>query len=240
MLWQDEGIVLGSRRFGESGLLLDLLTRSHGRHAGLVRGGAGRKSRPLFEVGNRLQVTWRARLDDQLGQYTAEPAMLVAGHLLDDPLRLLALGAACALLALALPERDPHPGLYDGLIGLEERLLEGAGWPEAYVRFELALLTELGFGLDLERCAVTGTSDGLAYVSPSTGRAVSAEGAGHYAPRLLPLPPFLAGRGGADDRQVLDGLRLTGAFLQRHLLDATERAMPAARERLIARLSRRL
>lgn len=242
MFWQEEGIVLDARRFGEAGLILELMTRSRGRHAGLVRGGGGRKARAVVDVGNRLQASWRARLDDQLGQFTVEPSALVAGRLLDRPRRLAALTAACAMVRESLAERDPHPRLFDALIELSDVLiLDPTGrWPEVYVRFELLLLAELGFGLDLERCALTGTTEDLVYVSPRSGRAVAREAAGAWAPRLLPLPAFLTGEATADERAVQDGLRLTGAFLQRHLFDVTERRMPAARERLIKALSRRL
>ena len=242
MLWQEEGIVIGTRRFGEAGVILELMTRSRGRHAGLVRGGGGRKQRAVIDVGNRLQASWRARLDDQLGQYTVEPGVLLAGRLLDRPRRLAALVAACAMVRESLAERDPHPRLYDALIELGDLLvLDRTGrWPEVYVRFELLLLAELGFGLDLERCAVSGSGKDLAYVSPRSGRAVAREAAGAWAPRLLPLPAFLISEASADQRALEDGLQLTGAFLQRHLFDVTERQMPAARERLIKALSRRL
>lgn len=240
MFWQDEGVVLSARRHGESAAVVTLMTREHGRHAGLVRGGGGKRARSLYQPGNRLQITWRARLVDQLGQLSAEPLALLAARLLHDPDRLAGLGAACALLDAGLPERDPHPSLYGALNGFLEVLVKDERWLERYVRFELDLLAELGFGLDLSTCAVTGDADDLVFVSPTSGRAVSRRGAGTYAPRLLPLPGFLIGRGPADDAAILEGLRLTGAFLRRHLFDATERAVPAARERLLSRISRRL
>jgi DNA repair protein RecO (recombination protein O) len=238
MQWQDEGVVLALRRHGESSAVVSLFTQAHGRHAGLVRGGAGRRARPIFEPGNRVLVTWRARLADQLGSFSAELRAAVAARLLDDPARLAALGAACALLEASLPERDPHPSLYHELSVLTDLLLEHEEWPERYVRFELALLAELGFGLDLRACAVTGQSSDLAYVSPRSGRAVSRQGAGAYAARLLPLPGFLLGQEPPDAAQIQAGLRLTGAFLRRHLFDASERAMPGARERLLRQLAR--
>lgn len=240
MFWQDEGIVLSARRHGETSAVVSLMTRAHGRHAGLVRGGAGRRATPLYQPGNRLQITWRARLADHLGQITAEPVSLLAARLVADPERLAGLSAACALVDATLPERDPHPNLFNMLSDLLDVMSRSRGWPEYYVRFELGLLAELGFGLDLSACAVTGATEDLVYVSPASGRAVTATGAGRHAPRLLPLPPFLLGRGPADDSQVLAGLRLTGTFLRRHLFDATDRPVPGARERLVARLSRRL
>ena len=238
MWWQDEGVVLATRRHGESSAVVSVFTQAHGRHAGLVRGGAGRRARPVFEPGNRLRVTWRARLADQLGSFSAELQSAIAARLLEYPDRLAALGAACALLETCLPERDPHPLLYSKFSKLVDVLVEQQGWPEQYVRFELALLAELGFGLDLQLCAVTGQTDDLAYVSPRSGRAVSRQGAGEYAARLLPLPGFLLGREPADPVQIQAGLRLTGAFLRRHLFDASERAMPNARERLVRLLAR--
>ena len=238
MWWQDEGVVLAARRHGESSAVVSLLTQAHGRHAGLVRGGAGRRATPVYQPGNHLRVVWRARLADQLGAFSAELLSAVAARLLDAPDRLAALGAACALLEASLPERDPHPLLYSELAELIDVLVEPKDWPERYVRFELALLAELGFGLDLETCAVTGASPDLAYVSPRSGRAVSRQGAGKYADRLLPLPGFLLGRAPADPAQIEAGLRLTGAFLRRHLFDASERAMPNARERLVHQLTR--
>jgi DNA repair protein RecO (recombination protein O) len=240
MDWQDEGVVLGARRLGESALVASALTRAHGRFAGLVRGGAGRRARPLWQPGNRLLLTWRARLADQLGAFSAEPVDMLAARLMDDPGRLAGLASALALIETGLAERDPHPALYDELGSLLERMGSGGPWLERYVGFELTLLAELGFGLDLSVCAVTGTSEDLIYVSPASGRAVSAAGAGRFAPRLLPLPPFLLGRAAADPEQILAALRLTGAFLRRHLFDATDRRVPQARERLLARLSRRL
>jgi len=238
MQWQDEGVVLAARRHGESSAVVSLFTQAHGRHAGLVRGGAGRRARSVYEPGNRLRVIWRARLADQLGAFSAELQSAIAARLLDDPDRLAALGAACALLEASLPERDPHPLLYSQLSELIDVLVEQRSWPERYVRFELALLAELGFGLDLQACAVTGQTTDLAYVSPRSGRAVSRQGAGEYADRLLPLPDFLLGREPADPAQIQAGLRLTGAFLRRHLFDASERAMPNARERLVRQLAR--
>ena len=238
MLWEDEGIVLALRRHGESGAVVSVLTAAHGRHAGLVRGGAGCRARPLWQIGNRLRLTWRARLPEQLGSLTGELQEPIAAALLDRPDRLSALGAACALLEVGLPERDPHPLLYNELNALITVLLQYAEWPEHYVRFELALLAELGFGLDLTACAVTGVRTDLAYVSPRTGRAVGRAAAGAYAPRLLPLPAFLLGGAPADPAQIEAGLRLTGAFLQRHLFEPGERSLPRARERLLRQLAR--
>jgi DNA repair protein RecO (recombination protein O) len=238
MLWTDEGVVLAVRRHGENGAIVSVFTARRGRHAGLVRGGSGRRARPVYQQGNILHVTWRARLDEQLGALSGEIEVPLAARLMADPARLAGLAAVCALLETTLPERDPHPDLYAALRAFLEQLAEQRAWLEGYVRFELALLAELGFGLDLSRCAVTGSSDDLVYVSPNSGRAVSRTGAGRYADRLLALPAFLLGRAPADPAQLAAGLRLTGAFLRRHLFDASERAMPEARDRLLARLLR--
>lgn len=238
MLWDDEGVVLAARRHGESALIASVFTRSHGRHAGLVRGGASRRSRPTYQPGNRVQITWRARLAEQLGTLSGELRAPIAARVLDDPDRLAGLAAVCALLEATLPERDPHDNLYNLLDHFLDTLVGDDRWLEHYVRFELAVLAELGFGLDLSRCAVTGTTEDLVYVSPASGRAVSRGGAGAWAARLLLLPPFLLGRAPADPDQLRAGLRLTGTFLRRHLFDASDRPVPEARERLIGRLAR--
>jgi DNA repair protein RecO (recombination protein O) len=238
MLWQDEGVILAVRRHGESAAVVSIFTTSHGRHAGLVRGGAGRRAAAVNQIGNRVQATWRARLADQLGSFTLEPLAPVAARLLDRPDRLTGLGSACALLEAGLPERDPHPNLYSDLSQLIEVLVQDGPWLEPYVRFEIALLADLGFGLDLGACAVTGATTDLAYVSPRTGRAVSRAAAGPWVDRLLPLPPFLVGQGPADAAQIRAALRLTGAFLRRHLSDMWSISAPQMRQLLLDRLDR--
>lgn len=232
MDWVDEGIVLTARRHGDADAVLHALTFEHGRHAGLVKGGAGRRLRPLLQPGNRLELEWRARLADQLGGFQLGPKRLFAAALLDDPLRLAALASACGLVEAGLAERDPHPRLYAALLAWLQRLVEDAQWAADYVRFELLLLAELGFAVDLASCAVTGATAGLAYVSPRTGRAVTREAAGALADRLLPLPAFLVEPVDADPGQIASGLRLAGHFLRRHIFDPTDRPLPAARERL--------
>lgn len=239
MEWQDEGLVLAVRSHGENDAILSALTFEHGRHLGLVKGGTGRRARPLLQPGNRLQVTWRARLVEHLGNFTAEPMQLFGGRLLDDPLRLAALASATSLLDQALAEREPHPRLYAGLLALLEAMLADPRWLETYMRFELVLLQDLGFALDLERCAVTGVTDDLAFVSPRTGRAVSRAGAGELAPRLLALPAFLLADVPAMFSDVLAGLRLSGHFLTRQVFDPADRPLPAARERLTTLLRER-
>lgn len=244
MEWQDDAIVLAVRRHAENDAILSALTLEHGRHAGLVHGGAGKRAGPLLQPGNRLSATWRARLAEQLGHYRVEPVQLFAARLVHDPARLLGLASACALLEEALPEREAHPRLYAGLLRLLETMVQNENtdeWPETYVRFELLLLSDLGFGLDFGSCAVTGTDDDLAYVSPKTGRAVGRGAAGAFAPRLLPLPGFLRGAGeeGAPGAaEIAAGLRLTGHFLAKHVFAPADRPLPAARERLADRLAR--
>lgn len=238
MEWRDEGVLLSVRPFGERDALVTALTFEHGRHAGLVVAGRSRRTAPLLQPGNRLALTWRARLEGQLGHLAVEPQRLYAAVLVEDPLRLAALASATGLLDATLAEREPHPRLYAALLALLGRLVEAsADWPETYVRFELLLLAELGFALVLERCALTGTTEDLAFVSPRTGRAVAATAAGPWADRLLPLPGFLVGRGPADRREIAQGLRLAGHFLERHIFAPADRSMPVARERLLALLS---
>lgn len=235
MDWSDEGIVLAVRRHGEADAILHALTFAHGRHAGLVKGGQGRTLRPLLQPGNVLELEWRARLVDHLGSYRIAAKRLPAAGLLDDPPRLAALGAACALIETALPERDPHPRLYAALLTWLGRLALDPEWAADYVRLELLLLAELGFALDLSACAVSGAREELAFVSPRSGRAVGAAAAAPYRDRLLPLPAFLLG-GASDRTQIVQGLRLAGHFLARHILAPADRSLPAARARLAALL----
>jgi DNA repair protein RecO (recombination protein O) len=246
--WSDDGIVLSARRHGESAAIVSLLTRAHGRHAGIVLGGAGRRARGVYEPGNRVAAVWRARLSEHLGHYACELAESRAAALLDDALRLAALTSATAILDTALPEREPHERLYDSLDDLVAQLCDPPmSWPALYVRFELDLLTELGFGLDLSRCAATGRTDDLAYVSPKTGRAVSTTAGEPYRDRLLSLPPFLTRSvgNGVSSADILNGLRLTGFFLEQHVFAhqpapaAGRSPLPPARERLITILQRR-
>ncbi|MCB1884180.1 MAG: DNA repair protein RecO [Geminicoccaceae bacterium] len=234
MEWRDEGIVLSRRALGERDALLVLFTPDHGRHLGIVKGGAGRRRGPLLQPGNRLEATWRARLERHLGQFDLEAIRLYPAGFLDRPRELAALASALVLLDVTLPERDPHPRLYAALLALLEHLAASApDWPAAYVEFELLLLAELGFGLDLASCAVTGEGRDLAYVSPKTGRAVSRGAAGEWASRLLPLPAFLIGEAPAEvpAGEIAQGLRLAGHFLNRHIFEPADRLMPAPRVR---------
>ena len=238
MEWREEGVLLAARKHGETSLIIEVLTEVHGRHAGVVRGGVSRKIAPVLQQGAQLDLAWRARLEEHLGTFRVEPVKSRAGAVMGDALALAGLNAICALLVFALPEREPHPVLYRRTIAMLDLLGTSPAWPVAYLKWELALLEDLGFGLDLSRCAVTGSRDDLAYVSPKSGRAVSAEGAGEWAERLLPLPPELLGAGTGEAGNVADGLRTTGHFLT-HRLAASHgnRPLPEARARLEDRLA---
>jgi DNA repair protein RecO (recombination protein O) len=237
--WREDGTLLSVRRHGESSAIVEIFTEGHGRYLGVVRGGASRKLAPLLQPGAQLDAAWSARLDDHLGSFTVEPVKSRASAFLDDRLALAGLNAMTALLSFTLPEREPHGLLYRRSIALFDLLGHNEAWPVVYLRWELALLEEMGFGLDLGSCAVTGARDDLAYVSPKSGRAVSAEGAGEWADRLLPLPPILLGQGTGPVTEILDGLRTTGHFLTNWLAPALgDRPLPAARQRLIDALAR--
>jgi len=238
MQWRDEGIVLSARRHGERALILHVLTREHGRHAGLVRGGQSPKQRAIYEIGNRLDLTWRARLQEHLGMFSAELEASHASRFLDDPRRLAALASAAAVADAALPEQEPHPRAYRGFLELISALKKNQGWAPEYVRWELDLLAELGFGLDLARCAATGRNDNLIYVSPRSGQAVSASAGEPYKSRLLPLPQFLVAGTAPTAGDLADGLTLTGFFLERRAIDPHGRKMPAARGRFVAAVQR--
>ncbi len=237
MEWRDEGALIAMRLHGESAAIIEVFTAAHGRHLGVVRGGASRRMAAMLQPGSQLQVTWSARLDEHLGSFVVEPLVSRAA-ILSDRLALAGLNAICALLHLALPERDPHPALWAATVALLDLLTTG-DWTLAYLRWELGLLGELGFGLDLGRCAVTGSREDLAFVSPRSGRAVSRGAAGGWAARLLPLPPALLGQGPLHGDDLAQGLALTGHFLYRGLLPVLfDRPLPEARSRLIALLTR--
>jgi DNA repair protein RecO (recombination protein O) len=238
MDWTDDGIVLSTRLHGESGLVASVLTRGHGRHSGFIPGGISRRSRPIWQQGNVVEVGWRARLAEQLGNFSGELREPHAAKAMDSATELAGLSSACSLVDEALPEREPHPAMYDGFHAFLT-VLGHPGWPGIYVRLELGLLQELGFGLDLEKCAATGTTEDLAFVSPKTGRAVSRTAAEPYAGKLLPLPAFLSTGGvPADDAALRQGLDLTGYFLERHVFWPHNKPLPPARARLIESLQR--
>jgi DNA repair protein RecO (recombination protein O) len=232
MEWTDDAVVLSIRPHGETSVLAKLLTWDRGRHAGLVRGGRGSRQRGGLEPGTLVSARWRGRLSEELGTLTLEPVRSYGAALFDRQDRLAALLSACSLLDAGLPEREPHPGLYQAVLALFSALEEPV-WAEAYVRWEVGLLAELGFGLDLTVCAVSGDTGDLSHVSPRTGRAVSRTVAAPWGNRLLALPGFLLGQGGGPT-EVVKGLALTGHFLNRYLPDG----LPAARRRLAERYGR--
>jgi DNA repair protein RecO (recombination protein O) len=219
MEWRDEGIVIGVRRHGERGVVLDLLTREHGRHSGLARNGRAQRMQPVLQTGNTVDAVWRARLEASLGEYRVEPMTQRAGRLIESATALYGLAHVTSLIHL-LPERDPHPALYETLTVVLDGLAEPDLAAPLVIRFELAILSELGFGLDLSACAVTGGQQELIYVSPKSGRAVSRKAGEAWADRLLALPNFLRDNRLDDepDRSDLEaGFRLTGFFLDRHV-----------------------
>lgn len=236
--WRDIGFVLAARRHGESAAIVEVLTTEHGRHAGLVRGGQSPRRRALLQPGNAVAVTWRARLPEHLGTIECELSRAHAARFLDDPERLAALASAASLVAVSLPEREPHGDVYRSFAALVDALDSGGEWPARYVAWECDLLAALGYGLDLSCCAVTGALDDLAYVSPRTGRAVCRVAGQEYRDKLLILPEFMTGRGGADRAGIAAGLTLTGYFLHRHLMDPQGRELPEARERFAERMRR--
>ena len=230
MQWTDEGIVVGVRRHGETSVIVDLLTAGHGRHLGFVQGGRSRRLRPCLQPGNTVQAVWRSRIEEQLGAFAIEPVTLRAAAVMDSAVTLNAVNHLCALARL-LPEREPHESIYRQLDLILQHVADRRGTPAAIVRFELSVLTDLGFGLDLERCAATGSRDDLVYVSPRTGRAVSRQAGEPYRDRLLPLPPFLLDDAADEvgEADVLAGFRLAEHFLLRDIFDPRYQAMPAAR-----------
>lgn len=230
MEWNEEGIVVGAKRHGEADMILEVLTAGHGRHLGLVRGGRSRRLRPFLQAGNTLALTWRARLDEHLGSFRIEPVTERSSELMQSSVGAFGLALVGTHLRL-LPERDPHPRLYDALKAMLDCFDRPALSAELMVRFELLLLDELGFGLDLEKCAATGSRDDLVFVSPRSGRAVSRESGLPYADRLLPLPGFLLTAPGATriGTEVQEGFLLTGYFLERHVFDARGEGLPEVR-----------
>ena len=238
MDWQDEGIIIGLLKHGESAVVLEVFTRAHGRHKGYVHGGMSKTKRGILQPGNLVSLVWRGRLPESLGNFTVEQKRAHAAGIMAGAGPLAALRALSAMLARALPEHDPHPGLFDRLDLLMAALAGHAGddpaWGAALTRFEALFLADIGFGLDLAQCAVTGAREGLAYVSPRTGRAVTEAGAGVHKEKLLALPPFLASQAAADWPQVAQGLRLTGHFLERFFMETDHRPLPDERYRLQA------
>jgi DNA repair protein RecO (recombination protein O) len=238
MEWHDRAFVLAARRHGENSAVVELLTEQHGRHAGLVRGGQSPKLRAVLQPGNEVAAVWRGRLSEHLGAIACELVRPHAARMLNDPDRLAGLMAAASLVAAALPERESCPDVFASFGSLLRVLDSAADWSACYVGWERDLLADLGFGLDLDRCAVSGVTTDLAYVSPRTGRAVSRAAGLPYRDKLLVLPRFLWCDEPADRRQIELGMMLTEHFLVHHVFQAQGRTLPAARTRLAERIRR--
>lgn len=239
MDWRDEGILLAVRKHGETSAILDVFTPEHGRHSGVLRGASSRKMTPVIQPGAQLDLQWRARLENHIGSFTAELIRSRSAVAMSDRLALAGLNAVTALLLFALPEREPHPQLYLRTEQLLDLLDQPLLWPLAYLRWEMALLDDLGYGLDLSICAVTGVREGLEFVSPKTGRAVSRAGAGEWIDLLLPLPPVMLQKGEAPDEEIAEALRTTGYFLNTHLAaQLGHKPVPEARARFITIFTR--
>lgn len=238
MEFDDEAFVLTARAHGDTGAVVDLLTESHGRRAAYVNGGASRRMRPFLQAGSKVMAQFRSRTDQQLGSARLEPIGEGPSALFDDPLALHGLSAAAAVVQGALPEREAHPGTYLAFEAMMNTLAFPEVWPAIYVRFEAGLLEDLGFGLDLSRCAATGEMDDLVYVSPRTGRAVSRAAGRPYADKMLALPPFMLGaQAGVGEGDVKAGLDLTGHFLEQFVFHALNKPLPPARVWMIEKLA---
>jgi len=240
MRFETKAIVCALRNHGEHGAIVRLMTPEHGLQAAYVRGARGKRMRPVLIAGNVVEAQLSARTDTQLPQAAIE-LVHSRGPLLTEPLPASAIEWATVLTATALPEGQPYPRLYEvleGLLDAVEAAPSASGWGAALVRYELMLLAELGFGLDLESCVVTGANDNLVAVSPKSGRAVSAAEAGPYAGKLLPLPAFIREGGRANWPEILEGLDLTGHFLLRDVLTDRLKPVGEARTRLVDRLRR--
>ena len=239
MEWRDEGIILGTRRHGETSVILEVMTRTHGRHMGMVRGGRSRRLQPVLQPGNRVDLIWRARLDEHLGTFQAEALEMNAARLMDSAVAVYGIQLVAAHLRL-LPERDSHGTLYEALMVMVEHLADPEAAGELLARFELLVLEELGFGLDLSECAATGARAELVYVSPKSGRAVSREAGLPWHDRMLALPAFLEQGPGrrADEAALEDAFRLSSYFHNRHVYEPRGIEPPAARAGFLTPLRR--
>ena len=238
MEWHDVGVILSTKKYGEYDAILDVLTREHGRHSGIVKGGLGRRQRGNIQVGNEVNVTWRGRLETHLGTYAVELRNARSVAFLYNPAKLAALSSSCSILSVAIAENEAHEVLLDGLLAFldtmevaEDEIIE---WGPLLIKWELGLLTELGFGLDFEACAATGVTHDLVYVSPKSGRAVSRDAGTPYKDKMLKLPQFLLkGGNGATMEDVINGLNLTAFFMERHMLAPFGKKLPQARTMLM-------
>jgi len=241
MQWKDKAIIISCRKYGETSLIINVLTSEHGLHAGLVRG--IKRNSAACQPGNMIEAVWKARLEDHLGSFTLEATKFVFASIINDGLKLSALESACALVKDSLPEREPHPEIYSAFRGFIEEIGKEGTWLQSYIKLELELLFRLGFGLDLEQCAASGTKDFLFYVSPRTGRAVSQQEGTPYHKKLLKLPSFLRPREDSsyketvdDIREIVDGTLLTRYFLEKHIFVNGEDKLPGARLRFVQKL----
>ncbi|WP_371398273.1 DNA repair protein RecO [Fretibacter rubidus] len=237
MDWSGEGYVLSVRKHGETSAIIEVLTRDRGRHAGLVRGGVGRKMRPVLQPGNKIQLDWHARLSEHLGYFTVEALTSRAAELMDDRMALSGLNAVCAIARETLPEREAHPYVYDAFEVLLDNMDNPDIWPALFVQWEAGLLKAMGYGLDLSSCAATGSNDNLTHVSPRSGRAVSASAAEPYLDKLYALPSFMMGQPYVTPEDVHNGLALTGYFLETRVQWGVNRTLPDARAQMITRLT---
>ncbi|WP_339861050.1 DNA repair protein RecO [Paremcibacter congregatus] len=237
MEFHDQGIIISLRKYGEYDAVIDLMTAEHGRHAGLVKGGMGRRQRGTLQPGNEVMVSWRGRLENQLGTYAVELRNARSASFLNYPSKLGVLNSACAILSVTLMEREAHPALYKALQILLDTLERVDDRPENWgallVQWEIGLLAELGFGLDFSCCAATGVTEDLVYISPKSGRAVSREAGAPYHDKMLNLPKFLCGGGEINESDIRDGLHLSEFFLERYVLQPNNKKIPQARRMLL-------
>ena len=240
MEWSERGLIIGLKKHGETSVILELMTRGHGRHLGVVRGGRSKSMQPVLQPGNEVEAVWRARLEEHIGLFAVEAALLRTDTLLSSAQALHGVNFLSGMLRL-LPERDPHPGLYERALVLLAHLA-GPQAPALFVHFELALLAELGFGLDLDQCAATGAREDLIYVSPKSARAVSRDAGAPWAARLLPLPAFLREPPGVavSREKICEGFRLTEFFFQRDVYLPRGLKAPDSRAAFIASLTGRI
>ena len=235
MQWSEEAIILATRKFGESGLLLTFFARSKGLYSGLVRGGQSKSKTAIYQVGNLVEATWRGRLEEQLGVFTAEAVNSIGAKLISEPLKLQALISINSIMRKTLIDSQPYVDLYITFKSFLEHLLDDERWEEGYVKMEMLLMQYLGFGLDLTECAVSGATVGLAYISPKTGRAVTAEVARGYEDKLFKLPRFLLDEL-ANETEIIEALKISEYFLEKHLFYPHGRKLPEERGRFVGSL----